>query len=151
MPAMNNEGKQGIRKWQAGLAIAIILVLIGLAIYALAVNPVRAQIVRDLFIIFIAIEVLAVGVLLSVLIWQVYQLVRMLREEVLPILESGQEAADTVRATTSFIGEHIVSPIAKASGYIAGLREAATTLRNQTEGADCEQQTRRTDKHRPAT
>ncbi len=133
---MNGETRQGIRKWQIGLIAAIILALIGLAVYALAVKPVRAQVVRDLFIIFISIEVLAVGVLLSILIWQIYQLIRTLQEEVLPILRSTQDAADTVKETASFVSERVVSPIAKASGYIAGLREAAATLAGRSRDGD---------------
>jgi len=125
---MDDNTQQGPRKWQIGLGVAVGLVLVGLAIYFLATNPVRAQIVRDLFIIFIAVEVLAVGVLLGILTWQIYQLVRMLQEEILPILKSTREAASTVKGTASFVGAHVVSPIAKASGYIAGLREAIAVL-----------------------
>ncbi|HEY64166.1 MAG TPA: hypothetical protein G4O02_06300 [Caldilineae bacterium] len=129
---MNGETRQGIRKWQIVLAIIVILALIGLAIYALVTKPQRAQVVRDLFIIFIAVEVLAVGVLLGVLIWQIYRLLRTLQEEILPILHSTQEAANTVKGTASFVGEHVASPIAKASGYLAGLREAAAVLAGRT-------------------
>jgi 4-amino-4-deoxy-L-arabinose transferase-like glycosyltransferase len=125
---MDDNTRQGPRKWQLGLGVVIVLVLIGLAIYSLAINPMRAQVVRDLFIIFIAVEVLAVGVLLGILTWQIYQLVRMLQEEILPILKSTQEAASTVKGTASFVGEHVVSPIARASGYVAGLREAIAVL-----------------------
>ncbi len=126
---MNEErARQGIRRWQIGLAALAGLALVGFIVYLLASDPVRAQVVRDLFIILIAVEVLAVGVLLSILIWQLYRLVQMLREEVLPILESTQEAANTMKGTASFVGEHVVSPIVKASGYWAGLREAAAVL-----------------------
>ncbi len=131
---MNEQkAQQGTRRWQIWLGVAVVLLLVGLAVYFLASNPVRAQVVRDLFIILIAVEVLAVGVLLSILIWQIYQLVQMLREEILPILESTQEAASTVKGTASFVGEHVVSPIAKASGYLAGLREAAAVLAGRSQ------------------
>jgi ABC-type sulfate transport system permease subunit len=60
---MDGASKQGIQRWQIGLAVALVLVLVGGVIYFLASNPVRAQVVRDLFIIFIALAVLIVGVL----------------------------------------------------------------------------------------
>jgi hypothetical protein len=131
---MDSEETQGIQKWQIGLAVAILLALIGGTIYFLVSVPARAQVVRDLFIIFIALEVFAVGALLSVLIWQIYLLVRMLQEEIIPILKSTQEAASTVKGTASFVGDHVVSPINKASGYMAGLREAVSVLTHRNRG-----------------
>lgn len=131
---MDGASKQGIQKWQIGLAVALVLVLVGGVIYFLASNPVRAQVVRDLFIIFIALEVLIVGALLSILIWQIYRLIRTLQEEIVPVLRSTQEAANTVKGTASFVGEHVVSPVAKASGYLAGLREAASVLTQRRPG-----------------
>ncbi|MCS7220413.1 MAG: hypothetical protein RML36_00945 [Anaerolineae bacterium] len=125
---MNGERKRGLQKWQLGLGVAIALAMVGVGIYFLAANPVRAQVVRDLLIILLALEVLAVGMLLGVLAWQIYCLVRTLQEEVLPILKSSQEAANTVKGTAAFVGDHVIRPIAKASGYLAGLREAAMVL-----------------------
>ncbi len=140
---MDGASKQGIQKWQIGLAVALVLVLVGGVIYFLASNPVRAQVVRDLFIIFIALEVLIVGALLSILIWQIYRLIRMLREEIVPVLRSTQEAANTVKGTASFVGEHVVSPVAKASGYLVGLREAASVLTQRRPGGVTSKEGRR--------
>ena len=39
---MDGASKQGIQKWQIGLAVALVLVLVGGVIYFLASNPVRA-------------------------------------------------------------------------------------------------------------
>lgn len=125
---MNGDGKRGLQKWQLGLGAGVVLTMLGMGVYFLAINPLRAQVVRDLLIILIALEVLAVGVLLGVFTWQVYRLVRTLQEEILPILRSSQEAANTVKGTAVFVGDHVVRPIAKASGYLAGLREAAAVL-----------------------
>lgn len=125
---MNDDQKRGLQKWQLGLGAAAILAVVGVGIYFLAANPVRAQVVRDLLIILLALEVLAVGVLLGVLTWQIYRLIHTLQEEILPILRSSQEAANTVKGTAAFVGDHVVRPIAKASGYLAGLREAAMVL-----------------------
>jgi hypothetical protein len=125
---MNGDRKQGLLKWQFGVGAAVALGMVGAGIYFLAANPVRAQVVRDLLIILLALEVLAVGILLGILAWQLYGLARTLQEELLPILRSSQEAANTVKGTATFVGDHVVRPIAKASGYLAGLREAAAVL-----------------------
>ena len=98
---------------------------------------------RDLFIIFIALEVLIVGALLSILIWQIYRLIRMLQEEIVPVLRSTQEAANTVKGTASFVGEHVVSPVAKASGYLAGLREAVSVATRRRPGGVTSEEGRR--------
>ena len=59
--------------------------------------------VRDLSIIILALESIVVGVLLGVLIVQVTKLIRMLRDEVMPILYSTQETLNTMRGTTTFL------------------------------------------------
>lgn len=84
--------------------------------------------VRDIAIIVLAIESIVVGVLLAILAVQVSRLVKMLREEVQPMLEATQETVGTVRGTTTFLSEHLVTPVVRLSGTLSGLREAARTL-----------------------
>jgi hypothetical protein len=84
--------------------------------------------VRDVAIIVLAIESIIVGVLLAVLTIQVSRLVRMLREEVEPMLEATQETVGTVRGTATFLSEHLVSPVVSAAGTVSGLRQALRTL-----------------------
>jgi hypothetical protein len=84
--------------------------------------------VRDLSIIILALESLVVGVLLSILIVQVTRLIRMLRDEVMPILYSTQETLGTVRGTTTFVSDRVVQPVVKLSSYSAGVRQAVHVL-----------------------
>ena len=86
------------------------------------------EVVRDIAIIVLAIESIIIGILLAVLTIQVYKLVKMLREEVKPMLEATQETVGTVRGTATLLSEHLVSPVVKAAGYVSGLRQAAKTL-----------------------
>jgi len=77
--------------------------------------------VRDVAIIILAIESIVVGVLLAILTVQVSRLVKMLREEIQPMLEATQETVGTVRGTTTFLSEHLVSHIrSPASSQDAG-------------------------------
>lgn len=133
---MDPDVKGRSKKWLIIAAAVVVVALIAAAVYFLVSNPVRAQVVRDLFIILIALEVLAVGALLSVLTWQIYQLVRLLQREILPILDSTREATNTVKGTATFVGEHVVKPVAKASGYVAGLKAALSALATRTEPRD---------------
>ena len=89
--------------------------------------------VRDLSIIILALESLVVGVLLSILIVQVTRLIRMLRDEVMPILYSTQETLGTVRGTTTFVSDRVVQPVVKLSSYTAGVRQAVSVLFGRTD------------------
>ncbi len=84
--------------------------------------------VRDVAIIVLAIESIVVGILLAILTIQVYELVKMLREEVKPMLEATQETVGTVKGTATFLSEYLVSPVVNVAGYVSGLRQAAKTL-----------------------
>ncbi len=83
---------------------------------------------RDISIIILAVSSIAVLILLCVLIVQIVRLIRMLREEILPILEATQETLGTVRGTATFMGDHIVRPVVKASSYASGVRSALRAL-----------------------
>jgi hypothetical protein len=89
---------------------------------------------RDIAIIVLALESIVVGVLLAILVIQVMRLVRLLREEVMPILRSTQDTVSTVRGTTDFMADHLVQPVVKASSYAAGARQAINTLLGRSNG-----------------
>jgi hypothetical protein len=46
----------------------------------------------------------------------------LLRDEIKPMLEAVNETLATVRGTTQFVSENVVTPVMKWSGYFAGLR-----------------------------
>jgi hypothetical protein len=79
-------------------------------------------VLRDVAIIFVAFETLIVGVLLIILMLQVQSLVVLLRDEIKPMLEAANETLATVRGTTQFVSQNVVTPVVKWSGYLAGLR-----------------------------
>jgi hypothetical protein len=92
------------------------------------------EVARDLAIIVLALESIVVGVLLGILVIQVMRLVRLLREEVMPILRSTQDTVTTVRGTTDFMADHLVQPVVKASSYAAGARQVISTLFGRSNG-----------------
>ena len=85
-------------------------------------------IARDLFIVVLALESLVVVGLLIWLILELRGLTKLLKDEIKPILSSAQETVSTVRGTTTFVSDNLISPIVKVSGYVAGVRAALDTL-----------------------
>ncbi len=79
---------------------------------------------RDIAIIVVALVTIVIGVILIVLVLEVLSLVRMLREDIKPILQSADETARTVRGTTTFVSENFVTPLVRVSGFASGVMEA---------------------------
>jgi hypothetical protein len=79
---------------------------------------------RDVIIIFVALISLAANVLLILLGLRLWSLVKQLKAEVDPILASVNRTSDTLRGTTTVIGDVVVGPLAKA----AAMGVAAQTL-----------------------
>lgn len=83
---------------------------------------------RDLAIIFVALESFVVLALLGILIFQIWRLTKMLQAEVKPIVRDAQETINTVRGTTNFMGENLVNPVVRANSRFAGFRRTAQVL-----------------------
>ena len=94
-------------------------------------EPSTLAAVRDLSIIFLALESIVVLVLLSILIVQIRALVILLNEEIKPLLESTQETANTVRVTTNFVTKRVAHPFVSAISFGAGVRQAVKTAKDQ--------------------
>lgn len=83
---------------------------------------------RDVAIILLAVESLAIGVLLIVLLLEIRNLARLLQEEIEPLLDSASETADTVRSTTTFVSQKVVSPVVRVYSLASGIRRALTVF-----------------------
>ena len=106
------------------IAIVVSVVILGGLITAaifLVNNPATAATVRDVFIIFMALEAMVIGVALVVLIVQVAALTNLLKNEIKPILLATQETVNTVRGTAIFVSDNLTEPIMKLNSYVAGL------------------------------
>jgi hypothetical protein len=99
----------------------ILLVLLGAAIYFLLQPGTPTDRIRDVFIIVVALETLVIGAALIVLIVQLASLINLLQNEVRPILHAASETVNTLRGTAEFLGESVIEPVVKLSGYLAGL------------------------------
>lgn len=120
--------RQKIAVIGAVIGVITVLALFGLAIFSLAKHPAAAQNVRDIFIIFMALEFLLIGVALIILIVQLANLINLLQNEVKPILESTNETANTLRGTAAFLSQNLSEPVIQLNSYIAALKRAIELL-----------------------
>lgn len=110
-----------------GGAVAF-LVLLVVAIVLMARFPSATQVVRDIAIVFVAVETFLIGLAMILLIFQIQVLIQVLRDEIQPLLRSVNDTASTVRGTTEFVSHNMVSPIIKAAGFTAGVRRVVSDV-----------------------
>ena len=77
--------------------------------------------IRDIFIIFMALESLLIGAALIILIVQFASLINLLQNEVRPILHATNDTVNHLRGTAEFLGENVVDPVIKLNSHLAGL------------------------------
>jgi hypothetical protein len=114
-----------------GVAVGLVLLLaaaIGIAVLLVS-NPQQTETLRDVFIIFMSLEFLVIGLAMIVLIIQLARLTALLQNEVQPILESTNETVKTLRGTTSFLSKNLVEPVVRANSSVAALRKAIDVFR----------------------
>lgn len=126
----------------AGIIGAIVLVvaflfLAGYGFFSLASQPTEEVVVvmsvmRDFSIIILALVTIVIGAFLAILMFQLQSLTVLLRDEIKPILESANETASTVRGTTTFVSDAVVTPMISAASYVTAVRE---TVRAFTAGS----------------
>ena len=106
------------------LVVLVLLTLIVLATTYL-VNPAnsdRTEQIRDVFIIFLALESLVIGIALVVLIVQLSNLINLLQNEIRPIINSTNETVNTLKGTAKFVSDNLAEPVIKINQYAAMLK-----------------------------
>ena len=109
-----------------GAVVAVfVLGLVGAVLLAILADPDDAAnwvgIVRDIFIIVLAMEGMLIGVALVVLIIQLAALVNLLQNEIQPIVDNANETVTTVRGTAQFMSQNVVEPVVKTGALLAGI------------------------------
>lgn len=110
------------------LIVIMVLVAIMTLTYGLVTHPEFTSILRDISIIVLALVTMITSIFLAILLVQLQSLIVLLREEIQPILESVNETAGTVKGTTAFVSDAVVSPMIKVASYAAGVRSTVRTL-----------------------
>lgn len=106
-----------------GLVAVLVLGFIVALVLALASPGAAAgvQIVRDFFIIALALEGMLMGGALIILVLQIARLTNLLQNEIKPILEQTNDTVRTVKGTANFVSRNVADPVIKASGFVAWL------------------------------
>ncbi len=84
--------------------------------------------IRDVFIIFMALQSILTGMTLVVLMIQLARLTNLLQNEIKPILNSTNETLNNLRGTTNFLSDNLVEPVIKLNEYTAGLSQFMVAL-----------------------
>ena len=100
-------------------AILLLALLVTVVIY-LALPDTNTERIRDIMIIIMGLEFMFLGIALMVLIVQLATLLNLLQNEIIPIVESTNETANTLRGTTEFLSENLTEPVIKLNQYLAG-------------------------------
>jgi hypothetical protein len=85
--------------------------------------------VRDIFIIFMALESLLIGLVLIILVIQLARLINLLQNEIKPIMDSTNETVSTLRGTATFLSDNLVEPVIKLNEYLAGFKQLGRIFR----------------------
>jgi hypothetical protein len=120
-PGEEKQGLSTAAKIGIGVGVVVGLVVILIVVGFMLDNPDTTATLRDMFIIVLAFQSLVIGTVLLILVYQLITLTRMLRDELIPMIESTQETLNTVKGTATFVSQRVTKPAIKASGYIAGI------------------------------
>lgn len=126
LPAESNRGK-------VILVVLGIVLLVGLTVagivFLFEVGAEQTSHIRDVFIIFMALESLIIGAALVILIVQLSILINLLQNEIKPIIDSTNETVNTIRGTASFISDNLSEPVIKLNEYVAYISKFVEILR----------------------
>jgi hypothetical protein len=110
-----------------GLVLLTIIVLVTVGMLRMEAETTAK--IADIFIVFMALESLIIGLVLIILIIQLARLINLLQHEIKPIVESTNETVSTLRGTTQFISDNLSEPLIKINEYLAGLSEFFKIIR----------------------
>lgn len=135
---MEGQSGGGIPK---GLLVAFVilgfLIVLALAlwIYAAATPVQGLAALRDVAIVILALESILIMFIMLVIVILLWDLLSVIRRELIPLLqstlESASDTAHTVQGTTTFVSEYFIAPLIKTSSTLAGAQAVLRSLRNR--------------------
>ena len=121
-----------VRPLYVVLGIVGVLLITGLFIWGIVwlaqSHAASIEAIRDIFIIFLALETCLFGIVFIILLVMVIRLVNMLEFEIKPLLEKTNDTVGTLRGTTQFVSQNVVQPVTRARVQAAGVTRALKVL-----------------------
>ncbi len=105
------------------IAVVIVGILVAGIILLATADEGTTSMVRDIFIILMALESIVIGVALVILVIQLASLINLLQNEIKPILKSTSDTVNTLKGTTAFLSDNLATPVIKINSSVAGLRK----------------------------
>lgn len=119
-----DNGAKGSAAWKFPVILGVfaLMLMVGLTLLGVFLlrNPNMTRTLRDLVIIAFAVEIMVIGVALTVVAVQLAQLLHLLRHEIKPILEQASDTIGMLRGTARLVNENVAAPVVKLSGTLAG-------------------------------
>lgn len=103
------------------IALVVLLVIVGSFILLMRADALAVAQLRDVFIIYLALQSLLIGLVLVIVMIQLARLINLLNNEIMPILESTNETISNLRGTTTFLSDNLVEPVIRLNEYMAGI------------------------------
>ena len=111
-----------------GAVVIVALLITGVVVLLRADNATTGR-VRDVFIIFMALESFVIGVALIVLIVQLATLINLLNNEIRPIIKSTNDTVNTIKGTVFFLSDNLSEPVIKLNETIAAISKFFQLIR----------------------
>lgn len=107
--------------------VAIVALLVGAGFFLYS-RPQATTFLRDVAIIILAFETLVVIFFLGVMTVLLIYVLLTLEREIKPVLNAASETVYTVRGTTTFVSDTVVSPIMTAASIVGAVKGAAQAI-----------------------
>ena len=114
-----------------GVVLVVALVVIAAIFLLKPDNSDITEQIRDLFIIFMALESLVIGIALVVLIVQLSTLINLLQNEIRPIINSTSDTVNTLKGTATFISDNLSEPVIKLNQIMAMIKQFLNVLKRK--------------------
>jgi len=111
------------------IVVIILAAIIAAFVFLIRADPGVTSQIRDVFIIFMALESLIIGAALVILVVQLAVLINLLQNEIKPIIYSTNETVNTLRGTVTFLSNNLVEPVIKINSYVAGAKKLVELVR----------------------
>jgi hypothetical protein len=113
------------------IIIAIIIIIVVLTLIVLStiflLQSDKTSQIRDIFLIFMALESLIIGIALVILIVQLATLINLLQNEIRPIINSTSETVNTLKGTAQFLSDNLAEPVIKINSFAAKIKRLFKT------------------------
>ena len=110
------------------IAVLVIVALLVVAGFFLYSRPQATTFLRDIAVIILAFETLVVIFFLGVVTVLLIYVILTLEREIKPVLNATSETVHTVRGTTTFVSDTVVSPIMRAASIFGAVKGAAQAI-----------------------